>query len=319
MLKNVCFACILIFCAANATSQPLDTAMYVFKKAEQELQQLQQVTFKSRSQKERVAGNKEFLAAWDRIVHLPKILDYPFDSLKDVSVLRAPDGKFKLITWNLHMDDGTHAYFGYLLVNNSRRVKRGFLRYETEEAYEYFKLLDKSVTVKSPESYVGTPDKWFGMLYTQVIACDGFYTLIGWDGNDKLSQRKFIDVLHFKPDGTPVFGKDVFRIPHKNPRRMMFEYSSEIVMSVKYNEKRKQIIYSHLAARQEGLLTGLYQYYGPDGSFDALELKKDKWVSIEDVDAKRERSKNDSEYNDPRNPQKHKGSKMLPKGKGAKR
>jgi hypothetical protein len=30
----------------------------------------------------------------------------------------------------------------------------------------------------------------------------------------------------------------------------------------------------------------MFQFYGPDGSFDAIELKKDRWVSIEDVDAR---------------------------------
>lgn len=277
-----------------ALGQKNDTSLYLFRQAEAELKLLQKPAFLSRNEAERIDGNKQFIAVWDRIVANPKILEYPFDSLKEISVLGPRDGKFKLITWNLPKDDGTHAYFGYLLVNNSKRVKKGFLKYETQEAYEYFKLIDKSATVKAPETYVGTPEKWFGMLYTQLVECEGYYTLIGWDGNDKLSQRKFVDVLSFKSDGTPVFGKDVFKFPKKNPRRLMFEYSSEISMSLKYNEKKKQIVYSHLASRKEdGLLTGLYQYYGPDGSFDALEQRNNKWVCIEDIDARNEKSKND--------------------------
>ena len=67
----------------------------------------------------------------------------------------------------------------------------------------------------------------------------------------------------------------------------MFEYSSEVSMSLKYIERKKQIIYSHLASREDGaFLEGMFQFYGPDGSFDAIELKKDRWVSIEDVDAR---------------------------------
>jgi hypothetical protein len=74
----------------------------------------------------------------------------------------------------------------------------------------------------------------------------------------------------------------------------VFEYSSEVSMSLKYIEKRKQIVYSHLAPKDEGeILIGQYQYYGPDGSFDALELKKDKWMVIEDIDARNSKSKND--------------------------
>lgn len=261
--------------------------MRLFRQTERELQQLQNAAFHSRIETERIEGNKQFLAVWESIVQNPKILDYEFTLLKDISVLSPKNKKFKLITWNLYKDDGTHIYFGYLLVNNSKRIKKGFLKFETISSYDVFKLVDRSMTVSSPERYTGSPQKWFGMLYTQLVECDDFYTLIGWDGNNKLTQRKFIDVLYFKSNGDPVFGKDVFKFPRKNPRRLMFEYSTDITMSVRYNEKRNQIIYSHLSSKKEGsLLEGEYQYYGPDGSFDALEMKKGKWVTIEDVDVK---------------------------------
>jgi len=276
-------------------AQKDDSAMYVFKKAERELKDLQKKAFHSKTEKDRLEGNKEFMREWEKVITNPKILQYPFDSLKDISVLSPKDKKFKLITWNFHREDGTHAFFGYLLVNNSKRIKKGFMKYETEDAYEYFRLIDRSPTVKYPETYVGSPDKWFGMLYTQLVECDGFYTLIGWDGNDKLTTRKFVDVLYFRSNGAPFFGKDVFKFPRKNPRRLMFEYSSEVSMSLKYNEKRNQIVYSHLGAKQEGtLLEGQFQYYGPDGSFDALELKKGRWVTLEDVDARNDKSENDT-------------------------
>ena len=75
----------------------------------------------------------------------------------------------------------------------------------------------------------------------------------------------------------------------------MFEYSSEVSMSLRYNEKHHEIVYSHLASKQEGsMLDGQYQFYGPDGSFDALVQKKDKWVTVEDVDARNEKNKNDN-------------------------
>lgn len=275
-------------------SQKQDTSLHVFREAEKELKQLQKEAFYSKKQADRIEGNKKFIAVWDGIVNDSRILNYPFDSLKEISILEPKDKKFRLITWNLHKDDGTHGYFGYLLVNNSKRIKKGLFKHETIEAYEAFKLVDISGTVKNPETYIGSPSKWYGMLYYSLIECDGFYTLIGWDGNDKLTQKKFIDVLYFKSDGTPVFGKDVFRFPRKNPKRLMFEYSSEVSMSLKYNEKRRQIIYSHLAPKEPGsVLEGQFQYYGPDGSFDALELKKDKWVTIEAIDITNEKNKND--------------------------
>jgi hypothetical protein len=101
-------------------------------------------------------------------------------------------------------------------------------------------------------------------------------------------------VLYFKSTGDPVFGKDVFKFPKKNPKRLMFEYSADISMSLKYNDKRNQIVYDHLAANKpDGLLDGQFQYYGPDGSYDALELKNDKWIVVEDIDARSEKNKNE--------------------------
>ncbi|MBL7910031.1 MAG: hypothetical protein JNJ41_03105 [Bacteroidia bacterium] len=292
MFKKTIF-CFFLLINVFAQSQKNDTTYTKLRLAEKEIIKIEK-GFNSRKEADRIDANKKLIAAWDAIIDDPKILTYPFDSIKGISILSPKDKKFKLITWNLNKDDGTHTFFGYLVVNNSKRVKKGLFKHETVEAFEYFKLSDRSVTIKNPETYIGTTDKWFGMLYTSLIECDGFYTLIAWDGNDKLIQRKFIDVLYFKADGTPVFGKDVFKFPRKNPRRLMFEWSSEVTMSVKYDNKRNQIVYSHLAPKQQGsLLEGQFQYYGPDGTFDALELRKDKWVTIEDIDARNEKNKND--------------------------
>ncbi|MBA3682549.1 MAG: hypothetical protein H0W73_15495 [Bacteroidetes bacterium] len=277
-----------------ASAQKTDTSFQKLRLAEKEIIKIEK-GFNSRKEVDRIEANKKLIAAWDAIIDDPKILSYSFDSIKGISILSPKDKKFKLITWNLNKEDGTEAYFGYLVVNNSKRIKKGLFKHETIEAFEHFKLNDKSFEIKNPETYIGTTAKWFGMLYTSIVECDGYYTLIAWDGNSKLITRKFIDVLYFKPDGTPVFGKDVFKFPKKNPRRLMFEYSSEVTMSLKFNEKRNQIVYSHLAPKQEGsLLEGMYQYYGPDGSFDALELKKDKWVTVEDVDVRNDKNKNDN-------------------------
>jgi len=288
-------ACLFIINCVFVSAQKTDSSLIVFKQAENELADLHRIAFYSKKETERIEANKKMIAVWDGIAGNPKILNYAFDALKkDISILVPKDKKFKLITWNTFKNDGTCAYFGYLMVNNSRRVKKGWFGHETIEEYEYFKLLDRSATVKSPESYIGNPDKWLGMLYYSIIDCDGYYTLLAREMNGKITQRKFVDVLYFKSDGTPVFGKDVFRFPRKNPKRLMFEYSSEITMSLKFNEKRNQIVYSHLGPNQEGdVLLGQPQYYGPDGSYDALELRNDKWVTVEDVDARGEKNKND--------------------------
>ena len=85
-------------------------------------------------------------------------------------------------------------------------------------------------------------------------------------------------------------------------------------MSLRYNEKENRIVYSHLASNREGdLLEGQFQYYGPDGSFDALERRKDKWVTVEDVDARKDKDPSDSQWTHPLKG-KHKPHKKLMPG-----
>lgn len=280
------------------------------------LRSLQTEVFYSKNESDRMAANKEFLKAIESIAVNQKALDFPFDSLKEISTLSPKDKKFKLITWNIHKDDETHLYFGFLLVNNSKRIKKGFLKHETINSYEYFKLIDKSGSVNNPETHIGTTSKWFGMLYYSMMECDGYYTLLGYDLNDKIIRKKFIDVLYFKSDGTPIFGKDVFKIPRKNPKRLMFQYSSDVTMSLKFNLKDNSIVYSHLGPREQGtIMDGLPQYYGPDGSFDSMVQRKGKWVAEDDVDVRNGKNKNEKNYNDPRKNQQPDKEKLMPKQK----
>src|SRR6185369_2737004 len=120
--KQTFFFVFVIICFCG-NAQRNDTSLYRLRHVEQELKELQKSTFHSRIESERVEGNRQFLKTWDQIVDNPEILNYPFDSLKDISVLTPRDHKFKLITWNLYKDDGTHIYFGFLIVNNSKRIK----------------------------------------------------------------------------------------------------------------------------------------------------------------------------------------------------
>lgn len=277
-------------------AQLSDSETNYFSQLEDSLNKIKVRVFFSKSEKKRFEANKQFITLWNDVLKDEKSLLYPFDSLKkDVSILLAPDRKFRIITWDMRKEDGTYAYFGFIQVNNSKTTKKGLLKKDKIEQYEVFQLLDKSGAVKSPENYTADPSKWFGMLYYDIIKSDDdYYTLLGWDGNDKLIQRKFIDILSFKADGSPIFGKDVFKLPGKFAKRMMFEYAGEVAMSLKYNDSRKQIIFSHLAPNSlDPTIQGQPQYYGPDGSFDALSAKKGKWIYEQDVDIRKDKEKND--------------------------
>ncbi len=294
MLKHY-YTFILIISFSLGFSQKKDTVYRNLDGLVTDIKDLQKKVFESKKEAERFEANKEFIKLWYELLQNPASMEQDLDSIKGVSCLRSQDKKFRIITWNVFKNDGQQAYFGFIQVNNKKVEKHGLFRKTTTYTYDVFSLQDKSSTVTSPETFVGEPKKWFGMLYTQLVDCDGYYTLIGWDGNDNLIQKKFIDVLYFKSDGLPIFGKDVFKIPKKSPKRIMFQYSAEVAMSLKYNDKRGQIIFSHLAPKDEGpSMEGMYQYYGPDGSFDAYDRRKGRWVLQEDIDIRNEKSKNDN-------------------------
>ena len=66
--------------------QKNDSSFVFFKEVEQELKIIEK-GFLSRIESERIDANKKFIAAWDKIVNDANILNYPFDSIKEASIL----------------------------------------------------------------------------------------------------------------------------------------------------------------------------------------------------------------------------------------
>lgn len=281
MNPRLSYLSLFLFVAVSLFSQNLsDKDIAFFKKYEDSLLLLQRKMYASKSDTAKFRVNVKFNKLLDEVLLNDLSFYYPFDSLKEISRLVSNDKKVRVITWNLNKADGTFHYFGYIQALHPKT-----------KHYEVYELTDRSSVIKNPEAHVGDNTKWFGMLYYEIIDMDDYYTLLGWDGNDRTVTRKFIDVLSFKSEGTPVFGKDVFKYPKKNPKRVMFEYSSKVVMSLKWNNGA--IVFDHLAPKDD-FSEGMYQYYGPDFSFDAFYPHKGKWSYQEDVDVKNPRSKNDN-------------------------
>ncbi len=252
-----------------------------FRKYEDSLNVLQKKVFSTKVDTTQFRVNSKFWKLLDEVLLNDLSFYYPFDSLKQISRLVSSDKKVRVITWNLDKEDGTYHYFGFIQALN-----------EKTKHYELWPLQDRSGAVKvSPEAHVGDHTKWFGMLYYDIIPNDDYYTLLAWDGNDKTVSRKFIDILSFKPDGTPLFGKDVFKIPKKNPKRVMFQYSAKVTMSLRYFNNA--IVFDHLTPKDADN-EGMAQFYGPDFSYDAFFPSRGKWTYEADVDVKNPKSKNDN-------------------------
>ena len=212
-----------------------------------------------------------------------------FDSLKNVSALKSSDGLIRIYTWLLPAIDGSHySFFGFLQVKDKKSGAISLLKLEEEE-------------LNRMEAETNTYDykNWIGAVYYKLISVkskDGnFYTLLGWKGNNLTTTIKLIDVLYIDK-GIAKFGKPVFNVENKNRNRIVFEFSSHAVMSLKYDESKKMIVFDHLSPGNT-VLDGSYTNYGPDFTYDGFKLSKGKWIYQKNIELK-----NSSEFDKTSNP-----------------
>jgi hypothetical protein len=285
-MRSIIFIFTTLFLLTGLAARGQDDPKKRLAAYQDSLKKIEPLIFKSKTDEEKYAANQRFLALLEEALAVKNSFDFPFDSLKGIARLTSDDKKFRILNWNLPKEDGTHEYFGFIQVHVSK-----------EKTYKTFPLIDKSDDIRSPETAVTNNEKWYGMLYYEIITKkhkkQTYYTLLGWDGNDMISKKRIIEGISFAADGTPRFGDSSFDLGKKKPRRIIFEHAKDVSMTLKYDESQKMIVFAHLVPRHPAL-EGQGQFYIHDGSYDGLEFKKGKWEFVKDVDARNEKSKNDA-------------------------
>ena len=197
---------------------------------------------------------------------LSKAIAFPhsFESVQSISILTPPDSAFRLFNWNIPYSDGTYSYECIVLKPKGKPV-----------------LLDNT-----NDSLV--ENEWIPALYYNVIAkktkFQTYYTVLGWKGNDRLTTKKIIDIFWFGNNGDMKFGAPIFKAKKGKKTRIVFEYAAQNAMKLNYNTKIDRIEFDHLSPSKQSL-TGIYEYYGPDLSFDAYQWEENYWVLKEDIDS----------------------------------
>lgn len=219
--------------------------------------------------------------------------EFAFDSLKKYRVmLESPDKQVRIFTWEVEAEDRTRTFYGFIHAYNKKSKK-----------FEVYELKDKSEGMRDPENAMLDNTKWFGAYYYQIAETKHKkkkqYVLLGWDGNNQMSNKRVIDVLYFDSKGFPKFGDAIFSDEKgKIKKRIIFEYTAGVSMSLRYDEEKKVIIFDHLSPSNPNL-EGQYEFYGPDFSYDMLEFKGGKWQYVKNVDAKNEKDKTDKYFHTP--------------------
>jgi len=312
MKKIILFSLLLLnYCCFSQevmrTGTPNTIGMLSARDLEQyqqpELQSLVKELYAAKTDAEKTRINKRLLRTFEGFLQVPISFEINYDSLKkDIQLLRAPDNSFRIINWHVEKSDGTFEYYGFIQSKFVQYKKHGPFRKIRIETMQLYPLMDKSAEIKNPDNAISDNKKWYGMRYYRIIESKtktrNYYTLLGWDGNDKFSQKKIIDVLSFDNNGVPHFGADIFNFQKRYPKRVIFEYSATCTMPLKYSEKKDSIIFGHLAPIQPQL-EGQFQYYCTDMSYDGFGFRKGKWNYGADIKATNDKDEKDKLYHDP--------------------
>lgn len=238
---------------------------------------------------ERMNANAEFIKTLVKALKIPQSFNFPFDSVKSITILKSPDNRFRILTWHIAFDDGSYRFYGTVQMNTGDKLLM-------------YPLKDYSPYIKNPEDTITSNTEWYGSQYYKIIPVNTnqnpYYVLLGWKGNTIKSTKKVIEVLSFK-DGRPVLGLPVFDGNGKNRKRVVFEYARQVSMLLKYEPEQHLIVFDHLSPPDKKQ-KDKPESFGPDLSYDGYRFKNGRWEFAENIDMRNLPENHDTDYIDPK-------------------
>jgi hypothetical protein len=248
-----------------------------------------QIVPQGKTDSARTQANSIFTVLFMETLSQKGAFDVSFDSVTNVSVLQPSDKSFRLFTWTQPKIDLSHySYFGF--IQKYDKVKKEL---------KVFPLEEMIVDTENISQKKLPADKWLGAVYYQILPVKkngkNYYTLLGWKGNDLRTTKKLMDVLYFN-EGKPMFGYPIFKGAKGYTSRVIFEFATEAMMSLRYEESQKLIVFDRITASAETSAGSS----GPSGVYDAFKYDKGRWLLMKDIDIRgnwkpREFPKKDSE------------------------
>lgn len=241
---------------------------------------------------ERLEANFTFVKTLVTALKTPHSYSFPFDSLNMVSILHAPDNRFRVFSWHVQLNDGSYLYYGAIQLNTP------------DGSLKLFPLLDKTYEIPQPETAVAGPSTWYGAQYYHIIPIDGAYVLLGWKGHTPGITQKVIEVLQLKENDV-VLGKTIFDGEDTGHHaRMIYRYSKQASMYMVYDRAANRIVMDHLSPT-DNRHQGQYEQYGPDLTYDAWQIHGGRLRLVPDIPLTNPPDPNDEQYNDPRKGHQH--------------
>ncbi|RZA03309.1 MAG: hypothetical protein EOP47_03610 [Sphingobacteriaceae bacterium] len=279
------FALPLLLLAQNANESTRIKQLNIF---EDSLANLGKTFVNHENDLERKNANFKFIKTLVSALKIPNSFLYKFDSVKTISILNSPDNKFRIFSWPIVNNDGSYRFYGAIQMN-------------TGGALKLYPLEDYSPLFKSPQDSVTDNNKWYGAQYYKIIPVYGatpYYVLLGWKGNTVKSTKKVIEVLSFKNDKVQL-GSPIFTEKSKNRKRIIFEYTRQASMLLKYVPEQNLIVFDNLAPPDKKFKDNP-ETYGPDLSYNGYRLKNGKWEYADNIDMRNVPDETDDDYIDPK-------------------
>lgn len=251
MKKSIGFLfCLSLLMQVAVAQKPL-------AQVEKELQKMAYDILNHDSVAYKVALNKKFASLLYETLQRPESYDYPFDSLRTISMLRADDNAFRIFTWYIEAQNRKemygpqeHYHFGFV-----QRVKKDEKNPDAKKRNELIviPLIETEGGVASIEGEEMSSNNWFGALYYPMksqTTLPSFtfqynerlknskekpkkkkrkvYVLLGWNGADNTCNYKLLDLISFddeKDPKTAIFGASIIYFGRIPKYRAVFKYS----------------------------------------------------------------------------------------------
>jgi hypothetical protein len=263
--------------ARPAAANPLSpAAQAAFKLHEDSMKTYAFDIVNAESASGRFRADSQFIRSLVRALKLPYSFYYPFDSLQTISRLYSPDSSFRIMTWQFKKDTFLYLQEGAIQIN------------QPDGSLKLFPLFDASMFTARPLDSVRNRHNWIGAIYYKMIfkTYNGkkYYTLLGFDDYSQTSNKKWMEVLTFSPEGEPQFGGPYFSFQEDSVRkatqyRFNIEYKKEAGTRFNYDPQMDMVVYDHLIP--EGDQPQKKDTYIPDGDFEAFQWKNGHWVHVQ--------------------------------------
>jgi hypothetical protein len=206
------------------------------------------------------------------------IFSHRFTNIRYLGQIQSSDSKLKIVTWNLPLRNSPGRYYCYFINNTGK----GNAVYRLMANY-------REAPMRSDTLY--SESDWYGALYYDIRpfkqANKQYWLVLGVDYGNPSVTRKLIDVVGFGTDGRLNFGKKIFAGNNGLSYRVVLEYSSDAVISLKFiNEKT--IAFDHLVPISAEFRENR-EKYGPEFSYDGYVLDKGIWRFKENIDIRNRR------------------------------